>query len=94
MGWCIIKGQGISSDVGLSIQDSIHGSHMKELLGAKGILLEAGWNAIDWDALEKANQEFSKLFQLWAVKHASGFCVVGKMMKHWGYWQSNDCPCC
>ena len=94
MGWCIINGQGVSSDVGPSIRDSIHGSHVKEQLGAKGILVEVGWNAIDWDALEEANQGFPKLFQLWAAKHASGFCVVGKMMKCWGYWQSNDCLCC
>ena len=60
-------------------------ARLKEHMVAKGIISVEGWNAIDWEALEVANRGFPKLFQLWAAKHASGFCMVGKMMKRWGY---------
>ena len=31
---------------------------------------------------------------MWVAKHASGFCGVGRMMKIWGFWQEDTCPCC
>ena len=33
-------------------------------------------------------------FQMWVAKHASEFCGVGRMMKIWGFWQEDACPCC
>ena len=31
---------------------------------------------------------------MWVAKHMSGFCGVGRMMKIWGFWQEDTCPCC
>ena len=27
-------------------------------------------------------------------KHVSGFFGIGKMMKHWNFWEHQKCPCC
>ena len=28
------------------------------------------------------------------TKHVSGFFALGKMMKHWDFWDHQKCPCC
>ena len=60
---------------------------------AKG-LAPGAWAFINWSALEMATMTFPPLFQMWVAKHASGFCRVGRMMKIWGFWQEDICPCC
>jgi hypothetical protein len=40
-----------------------------------------------------ALSDVAPLFR-WVSKHVSGNCAVGKTMKRWGYWESDNCPCC
>jgi hypothetical protein len=49
---------------------------------------------VDWNAIESASAHFPPLYRLWVTKHVSGFFAIGKMMKHWNFWDHQKCPCC
>ena len=89
-----IQGQAITLDVGPDVCDALHGKGLCIYALQKDGIAPDTWASINWDALERAMATFPPLFQLWVAKHASGFCGVGKMMKIWGFWQDNTCPCC
>jgi hypothetical protein len=39
-------------------------------------------------------KQFPERFWMWASKHMSHFYGVGLMMKRWGFWDNDLCPCC
>ncbi len=48
---------------------------------------------VHWDANKQALQSTPILQQHWLSKKTSGMCGLWKMMKIWGHWDSNACPC-
>jgi len=67
---------------------------LRDFLDDKGRLSAGAFNLVDWDANEDAFKDFAPMFCLWATKHISGHCGVGRHMKLWGEWETDQCPCC
>ena len=81
------------SDARLVIWDVYHGGHLHDHVVAQGVASVKVWQWVNQMTLDKATQSFLVLYQLWAAKQASSFCSVGMMMKKWGLWLTDVCPC-
>jgi hypothetical protein len=57
-------------------------------------ITSAGFNNINWTAIEHASDLFPPLHRLWVAKHVSRFFGIGHMMKIWQFWDHSRCPCC
>jgi len=68
-------------------------SHLDKKEGHRQLAVDA-FELVDWKANAAALENAPTLFSLWATKHISGFCGVGKMMKHWNFWDDNKCLNC
>jgi hypothetical protein len=94
-GWrCIINDVKITSDPSKQIYKAIMGKQLQSHLHERNILPAAAFTDVDWDAIDYATSHFPPLYKLWMSKHVSGFFGVGKMMKHWQFWNHQKCPCC
>ena len=49
---------------------------------------------VDWDAQGQALTQSARSRRHWVVKHSSGFCGVGHMMRKWKEWDTATCPRC
>jgi len=67
---------------------------LRDFLDDQGQLKAAAFILVDWEAIEDAFKDFAPMFQLWATKHISGHCGVGRHMKLRGEWETDQCPCC
>jgi hypothetical protein len=54
----------------------------------------SGFDLADWDAVEMLLVGFPEMFCLWATKHMSHFCGVGRMQFTCGFWDHSQCPRC
>jgi hypothetical protein len=70
------------------------GKQLQSHLHNRNILPSAAFLDVDWDAINSATSHFPPLYKLWMSKHVSGFLGMGKMMKHWKFWNHQKCPCC
>jgi hypothetical protein len=52
----------------------------------------AGFDLVDWDAIDLAMAGFPEMFRLWASKHRSHFCGVGRMQFTCRFWDHSWCP--
>lgn len=96
-GWsCIVGDVKTTTDPTDVILHSIHRNSMKEWLARpEHLRLTAeGFEEVDWEAVRDAMLSFPQLFQMWASKHMAHFCAVGRMMRNWGFWDHDRCPCC
>jgi hypothetical protein len=94
-GWrCVVDGTKITSDPAAMVRKSIFGKQLQSHLHERNILHSDAFQDIDWDAIESAMAHCPPLYRLWVSKHVSGFFANGKMMKHWGFWDNQKCPCC
>ena len=94
-GWrCYVGGVKQSGDPAAAIRRCVFGADLRDKLDKDKILGATFFERVDWDAVEDAFATFPTLYRLWASKHVSGFCGVGKMMMHWRFWDHNKCPCC
>ena len=94
-GWqCYVGGVKQSGDLTAAVQWCVFGADLKAKLDKNKILGATFFESVDCNAVEDAFATFPTLYQLWASKHVSGFCGVGKMMNHWRFWDHNKCPCC
>ena len=57
-------------------------------------LTKEGFDLMDWDSIRDLLRSFPELFHMWASKHMSHFCGVGRSMKLWGFWDHDHCLCC
>jgi hypothetical protein len=57
-------------------------------------ITSAGFNNINWTAIEHASDMFPPLYRLWVAKHVSGFFGIGHMVKIWQFLDHSRCPCC
>jgi hypothetical protein len=94
-GWlCLVNGIKITSDPAPVIRKAVFGHRLQQHLQARNLLSPIAFQDVDWDAIELATAHFPPLYRLWMTKHVSGFFAIGKMMKHWGFWEHQKCPCC
>lgn len=96
-GWsCTVRDVKATTDPTSLILREIHLNTMREFLARPDHLrlTTTGFNAVDWDAVRAAMLSFPQLFRMWASKHMSHFCAVGRMMLRWGFWDHDRCPCC
>ncbi len=54
----------------------------------------SGFDFVNWDVVEMAMVGFPEMFHLWAAKHMSHFCSVGRMQLTCGFWDHSRCPQC
>jgi hypothetical protein len=47
-----------------------------------------GFNFVDWDAVERSLESSMEIFCLWAAKHMSHFCGVGRMQFMCRFWDN------
>jgi hypothetical protein len=94
-GWhCTLDGRKITSDPSTAVRQLVFGRRLQQHLHTRNLLSADAFQDVDWDALESATAHFPPLYKLWMSKHVSGFFGIGKMMKHWGFWEDQRCPCC
>jgi hypothetical protein len=94
-GWhCTLDGRKITSDPSTAVRQLVFGRRLQQHLHTRNLLSADAFQDVDWDALESATAHFPPLYKLWMSKHVSGFFGTGKMMKHWGFWEDQRCPCC
>jgi hypothetical protein len=94
-GWrCVVDGIKITSDPAAIVRNSIFGKQLQASLQERDLLSSDAFQDIDWDAIDSALAQCPPLYRLWVTKHVSGFFANGKMMKHWGFWDNQRCPCC
>jgi hypothetical protein len=67
---------------------------MREHLHSKGKMDLEAFELVDWEATGMAMSDSPPLFRLWAAKHASGQCAVGRYMHRWKFWGTDNCPLC
>ena len=84
---CTINGKEVTSSAANDIRALVYKEPMKAHLHKKGKLAAQHFDLVDWDATGRAMDTKPTLLQMWASKHASGFCGTGKMMHTFGYQQ-------
>ena len=89
-----IAGTKLTKEVARNITEHIDGEAICEYWKEKGRFGSSRKEAIHWDAIGKAMEEVGRPRRQWIVKHASGFCATGKMMKRWKQQSSSKCPRC
>jgi hypothetical protein len=95
-GWrCVIDQVMMTTDPADAIARHIARPAVRKYLHDKGRLDENDFDLVDWQAVGDSMANFPVLFRLWAAKHMCRFCLIGHMMKIWGFWaQDRGCPCC
>ena len=58
------------------------------MMRKKQVTSAAVFEEIAWDAIAEALEDKPQLFKLWAAKHVTGFCAVGRKMEQVGFWES------
>ena len=53
-----------------------------------------GFDAADWEALERSLLISSVLYKMWWAKDFTGFCSIGIQMMRRRKWSEVMCPCC
>jgi hypothetical protein len=96
-GWsCWVNGVKTTTDPSIPVLRAVHEDSMKTHLARPDHLrmTKEGFQAVDWVATGDAMRGFPRLFRMWASKHNSRFCGVGRMQKICGFWDHSRCPCC
>jgi hypothetical protein len=96
-GWrCSIDDVKLTSDPASSLLQRIHYAPMRDFLSRPDHLRMTanGFDLVDWQAVHRSLDEFSEMFKVWASKHMSRFCGVGRMQKICGFWDNSRCPRC
>ena len=91
-GWsCWVRGIKAMTDPSKLIKREVYGVELQKWLYDHGHLHWDSFNCVDWEANGDALSNAPILFSMWATKHVSGICAVGKMMKIWKYWEDSAC---
>jgi hypothetical protein len=88
-GWsCGIDGIKCTSDPTKPMMRRIHNDAMQNFLAWPDHFRMSmnGFDSVDWDAVERSLESSPEMFCLWAVKHMSHFCGVGRMQFTCGFW--------
>ena len=94
-GWsCWVHGIKATTDPSELIEQEVYGMELQKWLHDRECLHWDMFDCIDWEANMNALSNALTLFSLWAMKHVSGICGVGKMMKIWKYWEDSACLSC
>jgi hypothetical protein len=96
-GWrCTIDEVKLTTDPSLPLLQRIHYAPMKAFLSRPDHLRmsENGFDLVDWQAVHRSLNDFPEMFRVWASKHMSRFCGVGRMQKTCGFWDHSRCPRC
>ena len=96
-GWsCWIDNTKSTSDPSKPLLRRIHEDTMRDWLSRPDHLrmTAAGFDLVDWQAVELAAEGFPEMFRIWASKHMSRFCGVGRMQQICGFWDNSQCPRC
>jgi hypothetical protein len=85
-----------TSDPAKQILWRIHYNAMKTFLAWPDhfCMSTAGFDLVDWDVIDLAMVGFPEMFRLWASKHMSHFCGVGRMQFICRFWDHSRCPRC
>ena len=95
-GWSVhVQGQKLAKMPMTELYDSTFGINTsKHYWSKKHTISPQIFAKIDWEASGMAMKSISFGKKRWLVKHLSGFCAVGKMMKVRDQWPHNICPVC
>jgi hypothetical protein len=74
----------------------IHKGTMQDWLSCPNHLwmTAAGFNLVDWQSVHTSLKGFPEMFRVWASKHMSRFCGVGRMQHICSFWDNSHCPRC
>ena len=93
--WCCWAGaKRITGDLHSPILVSATTKEMKAKLAQYGVLSQLGFTMVDWDLVDRSRASLSLGLQIWLMKHMSGFCGSGIMMRRMGLWDNHTCRCC
>ncbi len=96
-GWrCSIDDVKLTSDPAGPLLQRIHYAPMRAFLSRPDHLRMTanGFDLVDWQAVHQSLDDFPEMFKVWASKHMSRFCGVGRMQKICGFWDNSRCPRC
>jgi hypothetical protein len=87
----MVQGQKVSQNICLTVEHHIVGQTAITYWDSKG-WFNGHSDLIDWDSVGVAMKAAPLPRRQWIVKHTSGFCATGKMMKQWNQQDSDLCP--
>ena len=87
-----VAGTKVTKDVASTISEHIDGRKLIEYWEAKGRFGQGTAADIHWEAVGKAMTAVGRNRRQWVVKHSTGFCATGKMMRRWKQQTSATCP--
>jgi hypothetical protein len=96
-GWsCWIDEVKLTTEPTTQLLSRIHEAPMKAFLSRPDHLrmTAEGFDLVDWQAVHRSLDDFPEMFRVWASKHMSRFCAVGRMQKICGFWDHSRCPRC
>jgi hypothetical protein len=94
-GWrCSIDEVKLTSDPAWPLLQRIHYAPMQTFLSCPDHLRMTAdsFDLVDRQAVHRSLDNFPKMFRVWASKHMSRFCGVGRMQKICGFWDNSRCP--
>ncbi len=94
-GWsCHIQGTKTTTDPAGPIRRQAFRNDMIAHVKSRHKIEPELFDSVDWDANRDALNNAPVLFSLWATKHVSGFCGVGRKMHQRGEWENAKCHSC
>lgn len=77
-----------------TLYDRIFGKTSREYWTPKHQINPQLFTRINWDACGTAMKSIPFGKRRWLVKHLTGFCAVGRVMKRRKEWTHDKCPLC
>ena len=94
-GWSIsIQGKKLAKMPMWDLYDHVFGNKSRDYWAPKHSITPHLFTKIHWEASGKAINELPFGKRRWLVKHLTGFCAVGRVMKRRNEWTHDKCPLC
>jgi hypothetical protein len=91
---CTIGGIKVTGNPRNAVLDHVFREPIARELDQKGTLAYTAFNYVNWEAIDVALAYRNPSFCAWVTKHVTGQCAVGRKMKAWNFWETDECPCC
>jgi hypothetical protein len=94
-GWSIsIQGGKLARMLMWSLYDHTFGQNLRDYWTPKHLINPSLFTCINWNACGRTMKEIPFGKEIWLVKHLTGFCAVGRVMKRRNDWTHDKCPLC
>jgi len=89
-----LQGRKLTSRIDSQIYSAVHKESSLEYWKTKKDVPPEAVSRVDWPAIGRAMKGVPRGRRVFVTKHVAGMCGVGKFMKRWKYWNTDQCPRC